>query len=83
MRCIIKVRFTCLTNQFIVLKLKIEALILKHESIFQMETDKRLAVEKEVARIRPLVEMAASTVEKIRDRCAYGWVQLKDFVVLV
>ncbi|KAG6424697.1 hypothetical protein SASPL_115117 [Salvia splendens] len=51
--------------------------------ISKMEADKRLAVEKEVARIRPLVEMAASTVEKMRDRCAYGWLQLKDFVVLV
>ncbi|XP_057770285.1 DNA polymerase alpha catalytic subunit [Salvia miltiorrhiza] len=51
--------------------------------ISKMEADKRLAVDKEVARIRPLVEMAASTVESIRDRCAYGWVQLKDFVVLV
>ncbi|KAH6838068.1 DNA-directed DNA polymerase [Perilla frutescens var. hirtella] len=50
--------------------------------IGKMEADKRLAVEKEVARIRPLVEMAASTVEKIRDRCAYGWIQLKDFVVV-
>lgn len=50
---------------------------------FQMEGDKRLAVEKELARIRPTVEMAASTVENIRDRCAYGWIQLKDFVVVV
>ncbi|KAL1561351.1 DNA-directed DNA polymerase [Salvia divinorum] len=51
--------------------------------ISKMEADKRFAMEKELARLRPLVEMAASTVEKMRDRCAYGWVQLKDFAVLV
>lgn len=82
-RCISKVRFQFLTNLLVVVGLKIELLILKDEKHVQMEIDKRLAVEKEVARIRPLVETAASTVEKIRDRCAYGWVQLKDFVVLV
>ncbi|KAL1547557.1 DNA-directed DNA polymerase [Salvia divinorum] len=46
--------------------------------IGKMEGDMRLVMEKEVARIRPLVEMAASTVERMRDRSAYGWVQLKD-----
>ncbi|PIM98417.1 DNA polymerase alpha, catalytic subunit [Handroanthus impetiginosus] len=51
--------------------------------IDKIEGDKRLLVEKELARIRPLVELAASTVRKIRDRCAYGWVQLKDLVVIV
>ncbi|KAG8384365.1 hypothetical protein BUALT_Bualt04G0110500 [Buddleja alternifolia] len=51
--------------------------------IDKIEGDKKLAVEKELSRIRPLVELAASTLQKIRDRCAYGWVQLKDFIVMV
>ncbi|KAL8044514.1 hypothetical protein ABFX02_08G049900 [Erythranthe guttata] len=49
----------------------------------KIEGDKKLALEKELARIRPRVELAASTVQKIRDRCAYGWVQLKDLIVVV
>lgn len=43
----------------------------------------RIQVEKELVRIRPLVEAAASTVQKFRDRCAYGWVQLKDVIVSI
>ncbi|CAA0840971.1 DNA polymerase alpha catalytic subunit [Striga hermonthica] len=51
--------------------------------IEKVEGDKRLPLEKELAKIRPLVELAASTIQKIRDRSAYGWVQLKDLIVLV
>ncbi|GFP88223.1 DNA polymerase alpha catalytic subunit [Phtheirospermum japonicum] len=51
--------------------------------IEKIEGDKKLALEKELVRIRPVVELAASTVQNIRDRCAYGWVQLKDLIVLV
>ncbi|KAL0350690.1 UNVERIFIED_CONTAM: DNA polymerase alpha catalytic subunit [Sesamum radiatum] len=49
----------------------------------KIEGDNKMPVEKELAKIRPLVEMAASTVQKIRDRCAYGWVKLEDLIVLV
>ncbi len=49
----------------------------------QMETGMRIQVEKEVAKIRPLVDVAASTVQRIWDRCAYGWVQMKDLIVAV
>lgn len=48
---------------------------------WQVESNMRLQVEKELVRIRPVVEAAASTVEKFRDRCAYSWVQLKDLIV--
>ncbi|KAK4393287.1 DNA polymerase alpha catalytic subunit [Sesamum angolense] len=51
--------------------------------IDKIEGDNKMPVEKELAKIRPLVEMAASTVQKIRDRCAYGWVKLEDLIVLV
>ncbi|KAJ8546171.1 hypothetical protein K7X08_018754 [Anisodus acutangulus] len=49
--------------------------------IDKVESNMRIQVEKELARIRPSVEAAASTVQKFRDRCAYGWVQLKDLTV--
>lgn len=49
----------------------------------QIEGDKRSIVEKELVRIRPLVETASSVVQKLRDRCAYGWIQLKDLIVIV
>ncbi|CAN0864074.1 DNA polymerase alpha catalytic subunit [Linum grandiflorum] len=49
----------------------------------QMEVSKRLAMEEELRKIRGVVEMSVSTVEKMRDRCAYGWVQLNDFTVTV
>ncbi|KZV39748.1 DNA polymerase alpha catalytic subunit [Dorcoceras hygrometricum] len=51
--------------------------------IDEIEDDKRLAVEKELSRLRPLVDVAEATVQKIRDRCAYGWVDLKDLIVIV
>jgi DNA polymerase alpha subunit A len=34
-------------------------------------------------KIRPMVDMALSTVKKMRDRCAYGWVQLNGLAVTV
>ncbi|GMN30176.1 hypothetical protein TIFTF001_002720 [Ficus carica] len=51
--------------------------------IEKMEGSARLPVEKELARIRPVVSLAASTVQRIRDRCAYGWVQLQNLTVAV
>ncbi|KAM5577509.1 DNA polymerase alpha catalytic subunit [Rosa sericea] len=49
----------------------------------KMEPKTRLPVELELAKIRPIVTLAASTVERIRDRCAYGWIQLQDLFVTV
>uniref|UniRef100_A0A803KXY4 DNA polymerase n=1 Tax=Chenopodium quinoa TaxID=63459 RepID=A0A803KXY4_CHEQI len=37
--------------------------------------------EKELIRIRPLVDSAAIAAQKLRDRCAFGWVQLNDLFV--
>ncbi|CAA2966660.1 DNA polymerase alpha catalytic subunit [Olea europaea subsp. europaea] len=51
--------------------------------IDKIESSNRVTVEKELAKVRPMAELAASTVQKIRDRCAYGWVQLKDLTVTV
>ncbi|KAK7252825.1 hypothetical protein RIF29_37045 [Crotalaria pallida] len=51
--------------------------------IEKMETKSRIPVEKELMKIRPMVDLAASTVQKIRDRCAYGWVKLQDLVITV
>lgn len=48
-----------------------------------MEPKTRLPVELELAKIRPIVTLAASTAERIRDRCAYGWIQLQDLFVTV
>ncbi|GLU20032.1 hypothetical protein SLE2022_362500 [Rubroshorea leprosula] len=53
------------------------------EKGLQMETTARVHIEKELARIRPVVDSAASTVQRIRDRCAYGWVLMKDLFVTV
>ncbi|KAL2520250.1 DNA polymerase alpha catalytic subunit [Forsythia ovata] len=51
--------------------------------IDKIESSNRITVEKELDKVRPMAELAASTVQKIRDRCAYGWVQLKDLTVTV
>lgn len=49
----------------------------------KLETTMRVPLEKEMAKIRPVVDLAVSTVQRIRDRCAYGWVQMKDLFVAV
>ncbi|PWA66889.1 DNA polymerase alpha catalytic subunit [Artemisia annua] len=46
--------------------------------IDKVEAKFKISVEKEVARITPLVELASLTVQKVRDRCGYGWVKLGD-----
>ncbi|GAA0171134.1 DNA metabolism protein [Lithospermum erythrorhizon] len=51
--------------------------------IDKVEVNMRAPVVKELLRVRPLVELAASTVQKMRDRCAYGWVQLKDLTITI
>ncbi|KAJ8764232.1 hypothetical protein K2173_005972 [Erythroxylum novogranatense] len=47
------------------------------------ETSIRTAIEKELMKVRPIVDLALSTVQKIRDRCAYGWVELNSLGVTV
>ncbi|XP_014520971.1 DNA polymerase alpha catalytic subunit [Vigna radiata var. radiata] len=51
--------------------------------IEKMEAKSRMTIEKEVIKIRPMVDPAASTAQKIRDRCAFGWVRLENLVVTV
>ncbi|XP_052195502.1 DNA polymerase alpha catalytic subunit [Diospyros lotus] len=51
--------------------------------IDKVEQKLRIAVEKELVRIRPLVDSAASIAESIRDRCAFGWVHLNDLIVTI
>ncbi|RXH75354.1 hypothetical protein DVH24_030075 [Malus domestica] len=51
--------------------------------IEKMEASTRLPVEMELAKVRPIADLAASTVKRIRDRCAYGWIQLQDLCVTV
>ncbi|KAM6564315.1 hypothetical protein CsatB_024313 [Cannabis sativa] len=48
-----------------------------------MDATTRLPVEKELVKIRPVVNLAASIVQRIRDRCAYGWIQLQSLTVSV
>jgi DNA polymerase alpha subunit A len=48
-----------------------------------MEAKSRIPIEKELIKIRPVVDLAASTIQKIRDRCAFGWVKLQDLVVTI
>ncbi|KAL3525683.1 hypothetical protein ACH5RR_014055 [Cinchona calisaya] len=47
----------------------------------KLEVSMKKQVEKELVRVRPLVELAASTAQKLRDRCAYGWVQMEGLAV--
>ncbi|KAL6508912.1 hypothetical protein OROHE_021471 [Orobanche hederae] len=39
----------------------------------KIKGNSKIAAEKEEARIKPVVELAAKTVQKIRDRCSYRW----------
>ncbi|CAL9242710.1 unnamed protein product [Arabidopsis halleri] len=47
----------------------------------QMDVGVRIQVEKAMTKIRPAVESAASMARSIRDRCAYGWLQLTDIAI--
>ncbi|KAF5736157.1 putative DNA polymerase alpha catalytic subunit [Tripterygium wilfordii] len=51
--------------------------------IEKMESSSRMSLDTELTRIRPMVDLAAAAIQRIRDRCAYGWVQLKDLIVTV
>ncbi|KAL8247014.1 hypothetical protein R6Q59_008230 [Mikania micrantha] len=46
--------------------------------IDKVEVKFRALVEKELARITALIELALMTAKKVRDRCGYGWVKLND-----
>ncbi|CAL1408641.1 unnamed protein product [Linum trigynum] len=50
------------------------------QKVQQMELTKRMGMEEELNKVRGVVEAAVSTVEKMRDRCAYGWVQLNNLL---
>ncbi|KAJ7952842.1 DNA polymerase [Quillaja saponaria] len=49
----------------------------------KVEATHRIPLEKELTKVRPVVELAASTLQRIQDRCAYGWVHLQDLAVTV
>ncbi|MCL7024541.1 hypothetical protein MKW94_001907 [Papaver nudicaule] len=49
--------------------------------IEKLELKVRIPLERELARIQPMVDLATSIVQKLRDQCAYGWVQMKDLFV--
>ncbi|XP_043713999.1 DNA polymerase alpha catalytic subunit [Telopea speciosissima] len=49
--------------------------------IEKLESSVRMSFEKELSRVRPAVDLASSVAQNLRDRCAYGWVQLKDLTV--
>ncbi|WCJ31178.1 DNA polymerase alpha catalytic subunit [Euphorbia peplus] len=49
----------------------------------KIEPSAKIQVEREMNRIRPVVESALSTVQTTRDRCAFGWIQLSDLSVTV
>ncbi|XP_010912024.2 DNA polymerase alpha catalytic subunit [Elaeis guineensis] len=49
----------------------------------KLDQKARLPFEKDFAAIRPAISLATAAIQKIRDRCAYGWVQLKDLTVSV
>ncbi|KAL6573743.1 hypothetical protein OROHE_002202 [Orobanche hederae] len=49
----------------------------------QIKGNSKKAAEKKEARIRHVVELAAKTVQKIKDRCSYGWVMPNDLTVSI
>lgn len=49
----------------------------------KMEASSRIPLEKQLTKIRPMINLAATTVQRMRDQCAYGWVQLNDLTVTV
>ncbi|CAG7906375.1 unnamed protein product [Brassica rapa] len=51
------------------------------QAIQTIEVCVRIQVEKAITKIRHAFEAAASIARSIRDRCAYGWVQLTDIAM--
>ncbi|XP_020208890.1 DNA polymerase alpha catalytic subunit [Cajanus cajan] len=46
--------------------------------IEKMEAKSRIPIEKELIKIRPMIDPAALKAQKIRDRCLFGWVSMQD-----
>ncbi|KAG0453495.1 hypothetical protein HPP92_024799 [Vanilla planifolia] len=51
--------------------------------IEKLDQNSRATYERDVATIYSAVHPAQLVIRKLRDRCAYGWVQLKDLTVSV
>ena len=49
----------------------------------QLEQKVRLPFEKEFAVLNQTINFAFMEIQKIRDRCAFGWVQLTDLAVSI
>ena len=49
----------------------------------QLDQKARLPFEKEFAAVGQTINLALMEIQKIRDRCAFGWVQLKDLAVSI
>ncbi|KFK28387.1 hypothetical protein AALP_AA8G508400 [Arabis alpina] len=50
-------------------------------SLEKMDVGVRIHLEKAMTKIKPVAEPAASMTRSIRDRCAYGWLQLTDIAI--
>uniref|UniRef100_A0A453G0H7 Uncharacterized protein n=1 Tax=Aegilops tauschii subsp. strangulata TaxID=200361 RepID=A0A453G0H7_AEGTS len=48
-----------------------------------MDHKMRLPFEKEFAVLNQTISSAFLEIQKIRDRCAFGWVQLTDLAVSI
>jgi DNA polymerase alpha subunit A len=49
----------------------------------QLDQKARLPFEKEFAAVGQTINLALMEIQKIRDRCAFGWIQLKDLAVSI
>ncbi|KAF8717128.1 hypothetical protein HU200_026243 [Digitaria exilis] len=49
----------------------------------KLDQKARLPFEKEFAAVSQTINLALMEIQKIRDRCAFGWVQLKDLAVSI
>ncbi|KAL6614103.1 hypothetical protein ACP70R_036373 [Stipagrostis hirtigluma subsp. patula] len=49
----------------------------------KLDQKARLPFEKEFAAVGQTIDLALMEIQKIRDRCAFGWVQLKDLAVSI
>uniref|UniRef100_A0A0E0JRI1 DNA polymerase n=1 Tax=Oryza punctata TaxID=4537 RepID=A0A0E0JRI1_ORYPU len=49
----------------------------------KLDQKARLPFEKEFAALSQTINLALMEVQKIRDRCAFGWVQLKDLTISI
>ncbi|GLJ35374.1 hypothetical protein SUGI_0711430 [Cryptomeria japonica] len=47
----------------------------------KLEYSARILAEKRLDKVRPAIDAAATTIREIRDRSAYGWVNLDNLVV--